>query len=276
MDMPDEIKDRIENGETGSADSDSSSDNPEDEGSSTDDSNTDNPEDEGSDDGDNEPSEPTAPSLFQQREENGAESRYASDEVYLIQDIGQEAGTLTETHAASHPLGIFRLSLFSTPLAQELKSKAISGHPQLLESKPSGKVQTPDGNTVGRLLDYNDNPLDPSRDNDGNIRLVTQGRNGLTLTSRSVSHGINIKGHFEDAYAEGDRSVLAEIIRYIKFAFREDVTVPDAIMNPAEPVSAEDLRFQAHSDKAKVLKRSLVSGGQEEEKSAPAVEGIGA
>lgn len=214
-------------------------------------------------------------SLFDQRKESGTDSKYVSDEVYLIQDIGQEAGLLSEAHATSHPLGIFRANVFGSPLAQEIRDKAIAGAPQELECLPSGKLQTPDGNVVARMLDYRDNPVDPNRENDGNIRLVTNGRNGMELTSsRSNSHGLNIQGHFEDAYAEGNRQALAAILRYIKFAMRDGVTVPDAVMEG--DFGDADLNFEAHSDKAKVLKRRLIGAGRTEKQSTqkPAIEGI--
>lgn len=189
----------------------------------------------------------------------------ASDEVYGIKDLGLPAGPMADGYIFSHPNGLYFAQFDSTTIAENLQDEIVNGHndnvaifgsPQRFESKPSGKVYTPNGKYVARLLDYTRSAIDTSRaDNDGTMRLVQERSNGWQLTSGdNNAHGANLKGHFDDAVETGNRELVKAIVEYVWYAFRDDVTITDGGES-----------FIPHSDRAKAFKGLLTGAASTEE-----------
>jgi hypothetical protein len=213
------------------------------------------------------PSEDAAPSLFDEASESGGGIELASEDVWVIKDLGRPAGALTDAHIVSHPNGLYLVRQDNTQVANSLFDEAKNGHdpntaifgnPQHVVSKPSGKLFTAEGRYVGTLLDYTGSPIDTTRDNAGNIRLVQERNGSFQLTStQNNSYGANIKGHFDDARAEGDMEMLEAIVHYLWFAYRDEISILEGGRS-----------FQAHSDRTRALKGMLVGSSSSEEQGA--------
>lgn len=196
------------------------------------------------------------PSLFDEmKDDSGID--LASEEIWVIKDLGLPAGFMTDGYIASHPEYGFYLARFQDNyqnIPQEAvrgnnPDVAIPGNPQRLVSTTPGKLHDPEtGRYVGRLMDYTRSTIDISRDNPGNVRLLQERSGGYRLTSgRNNARGSNLNGHFREAKNAGDLDQLKGLIEYLWYGFRQEIEVAE-----------NGLNFRATTERTRALKGLLL------------------